>query len=703
MQLKSDSPAEVLRIRRTVLGEALVASIADWEKYPSAGRADAESLAEFVRLELLIFVDYLAIFFEKGDASYRDLYIGEKLKQCYEPGNSAEAYLARKKQVTESDRAIFVRELQPHLTAEQMARLTATLDDIHRIVIDPGRKRAKVLFVGDCLHLDVVSFLAGPLLSHGITLEPTYATSKNPVELHRFLRDLDGRTFDIVFFSPFTYSFHIEYSELQLIRTAAASAARLRAIAEAAEQDALKTMRLLGDLFEAPILVHNSANIRRHNGTLKERAKNLGTLRPRSVARKLVNAWLPGQLEQLNSQSFRHFFLLNEAALLSSHSEEALGSLFYDSELQHPAEFGRVAAGIYLDAIVTQIQLSKKKVIVCDLDNTLWSGVIGEGAVTHYIDKQKTLKALRHKGVLLAIASKNNPANVKWTGAALNEDDFVSSQINWEPKVGNIRRIASELNLKLKDFLFIDDRADERAMVGEMLPEVETLDAESPDVWRRLALLADMLPEQDELDRTLAYKQREERQKFLEDPAAAAAEQLDMFRKLKLQVTIRSAGAKELKRVAELVNRTNQFNMCGSRTTLKEVTQWHESADHSVLVVEAGDKFGTMGVVSVAVTSRLPDRVEIPIFVLSCRVFGYGVEKALLNYVRRAAGHTNGGTGKPVVGLYQETAYNEPCRRAYPDNGFEWEEDRWVFRAGPEPEDPDWLTVHADALPALAR
>ena len=135
--------------------------------------------------------------------------------------------------------------------------------------------------------------------------------------------------------------------------------------------------------------------------------------------------------------------------------------------------------------------LAKKKLIVCDLDNTLSRrGVIGEGQVSHYRDRQETLQALKKKGILLAINSKNNPANVRWNGAVLNDGDFVNAQINWQPKVLNMRRIAEELNLKLKDFLFLDDRADERGMVAEALPEVTSLDAENPDTWRRLALLA---------------------------------------------------------------------------------------------------------------------------------------------------------------------------------------------------------------------
>src|SRR5581483_4882622 len=126
-------------------------------------------------------------------------------------------------------------------------------------------------------------------------------------------------------------------------------------------------------------------------------------------------------------------------------------------------------------------------------------------------------------------------------------------------------------------------------------------DAESTAVWRRLALAADLLPEQDEMDRTRAYKQRAEREEFLEDAEAAEAEQRELFRRLDFRVTIRHAEARDLKRVAELINRTNQFNMCGSRTTPGEVRGWHDDSAHTILLVEARDKFGSMGTVSVAV------------------------------------------------------------------------------------------------------
>ncbi len=686
---------QTLRDHRAPLAAALLPSLSGWDKFPEADSAAAEARSSFIETELRVFIEYLALYFEREDSTYRDLYIGEKLKQCYDARESAEQGLTRRKEILEKDRRALYQYLAPLLTAPELDRVEAFLDDVARVVTGEATRPVRVLFVGDCLHLDVVAFLAAPLLEHGLRLDSTFATSKTIPDLLRYLRGLQGHSFDVIFFSPFSYEFHVGYSHLRFLRSAFIRGEKLDAVLAGAKADTLSVMRLLGSLFDAPVFVHNTTGIRRHDGSVQELAKNLLTQRTRSVARRGVNDWLPKQIDALNRNSYPHFFLLDEAGLLRDQPESALGRHFYDAGLQHPAELGRAIAGLYLDVILAQALLAKKKVVICDLDNTLWNGAIGEGEIRHYHDRQTILKRLRNKGLLLAINSKNDPKNVRWDGAGLTLDDFVCCQINWTSKVQNIRRIAEELNLKTKDFLFIDDRADERSMVQEMMPEVVTLDAESTAVWRRLALAADLLPEQDEMDRTLAYKQRAEREQFLEDAEAAEAEQRELFRRLDFRVIIRHADARDLKRVAELINRTNQFNMCGSRTTLSEVQGWHNTGSHAILLAEARDKFGAMGTVCVMVTQECSDHIEIPVFVLSCRVFGYGVETALLNHVKRSAGFP--GRGRQIVGRYIATAVNEPCRGTYAQHGFAQEGDLWVYRGGGTIEDPDWLTVELEA------
>jgi FkbH-like protein len=175
-----------------------------------------------------------------------------------------------------------------------------------------------------------------------------------------------------------------------------------------------------------------------------------------------------------------------------------------------------------------------------------------------------------------------------------------------------------------------------------------------------------------------------------EDPALA-------FAKLEIRVEIREAKPAELKRVAELINRTNQFNLAGSRTSLKELRDWHAAPGRRIVVVDARDKFGPMGVVSVLLLDLSGPSVSIPAFVLSCRVFGYGIEDAVLNAVKRLARAGNGNGPMPIRGAFKETPHNEPCRAVYPSNGFTFDGESWILAEPDSPTDPAWLTV-ADRL-----
>ena len=105
--------------------------------------------------------------------------------------------------------------------------------------------------------------------------------------------------------------------------------------------------------------------------------------------------------------------------LLRQYGERTLGRKVYTTPIQHPAEMGRRIADRHREILAAHADLVGKKVLVCDLDNTLWKGEIGEGAVEHYLDLKRTIKELRRKGLLLAINSKNDPSNVRWDAAAL--------------------------------------------------------------------------------------------------------------------------------------------------------------------------------------------------------------------------------------------------------------------------------------------
>src|SRR5262249_53082415 len=276
-----------------------------------------------------------------------------------------------------------------------------------------------------------------------------------------------------------------------------------------------------------------------------------------------------------------------ETSWVRALGEAALGRYLHAAEYQHPAVLGYVLADAYVDVIAVIVGLMKRKLLVCDLDNTLWDGVIGEGPVQHHLDRQRALLALKQKGIVLAVNSKNDRERVHFDGGLLQDADFVHTEINWDSKVRNMKRIAEALNLKAKDFAFVDDRPDERAMVAQGVPGVAVLDATSERTWRRMGLWAALL-EASETDRTVMYRQYHER-----NSARARSEDEDereLLSTLGLTVQIREAGASDLKRVAELINRTNQFNLQGSRTTFAEVSEWSQDPATTILLASAADK-----------------------------------------------------------------------------------------------------------------
>ena len=461
----------------------------------------------------------------------------------------------------------------------ELSRLTDLFERAIAAVGDNQVQECNILFVGDCLFLDVVSFLTAPLATDGIALRPIFLTSKNPSELRKDMRSAAGQKFDLVCYSPYSYEFDISVSQTHYSRGLTTGAKELNRLVAASERQTEANLRLLGELFECPICVHSAANFRRHDDSLGSYVKNVATRRARITVARQVSSRLERFIADYNRTAYQPLVLVDEQALLRQYGDICLGRQFYDSGTFHPTVFSQVLAELYREIISARVTLFDKKVLVTDLDNTLWSGAIGEGAVDHDHRRQKILRELRNKGILLAIASKNDPSKVRWDGASLNETDFVVSQINWRSKAANLKLIAEDLNLKLKDFVFLDDRPDEREMVKLAIPAVMPLDATSERTWRMLQWWAAALPEQTGGDRTQLYHQRRERQQFMDQ----AAEQLEAERlliNLQLRLEIKQPSNAALTRVAELINRTNQFNTCGTKTAMREVAGWRRSGRH---------------------------------------------------------------------------------------------------------------------------
>lgn len=566
--------------------------------------------------------------------------------------------------------------------AERFEEIVAAADSA--LSVREG-KTVRVLVIGDCLLWDVALQLQILAASQGVVVEPVIRAERVGADLRRALANYAPDQFDLVFYSPYSFAFSAEYESVTSPRNLLRWPAGARASLQDSLQDVQKTIALLARHFSCPVHVHCVSGLRQFSNGWRGWLVAVATAPQRAWASSVLNAALDAFIDALNAGLERPVLRLDEAEPLRQSGAFELGKVAFDAGELHPTRLAEELARTgYMRAVLVAARLSARKLIVCDLDNTLWQGVIGDGAVRHHTDRQQTLKRLKAAGVVLAISSKNDPANVRWDGAVLSAQDFVTAEINWNPKAPNIRRMAEVLNLGHDSFIFLDDRPDEREMVSNALPGLMALDPNRDDTWALLGLWADMARASAVADRTVLYQERAERQRYLDATASGADDIAEAFGKLGLRLSLRHPGPSEMGRVVELINRTNQFNTTGARTTMAEMTA--SQPERRIAIAEAGDKFGEMGIVGVMVVEVGPTPV-ISHFVLSCRVFGFGIEDAMLNSLRRAV------LLAPLSAPLVETAVNGPCRDVYARHGFRCQDGLWWSEGGGIKADPCWLAI----------
>lgn len=529
----------------------------------------------------------------------------------------------------------------------------------------------RTLVIGDCLMGEIGGFAADMLARSAISFDAFPINGRDPADLDRQISRLPNQSFDAVFFSPFSHARMAEIEALLDPRRALDGGQKLDALIEAVIVSTRAQLAYLIGKFECPIYVHDAALIARATTPARGLFRNATTWRRRTKARTRINAWLRGFITDRNSMAPRQLHIISETAVLAEKGLAA-GRYLYTSDYQHATELSRSLAEQYARRIEMLATLKGRKLVICDLDHTLWDGVIGEGAVRHYADRQATLRRLKEKsGVVLTIASKNDPEKVHFTDGVLAIEDFVAPQISWGRKTDAVKRLREQLNLQFRHMVFIDDRPDERAFISEAYPDMLVLDATDPRSWERIALWADVTDGSSDLDRTALYRAQLERDAFTN---AGSVSQLssEVVANLELKIEVRQAGRNDLKRFTELINRTNQWNMTGARTTLSQVKEQCGAADAVLLLAQARDKFGDMGDVCGASVTMKGGTAEIEAFVLSCRVFGYGVETAMLDEIRASA-RARGATR--LIGRFISTTQNQMARDMYLDHGFEAESD----------------------------
>tara|TARA_X000000950_G_scaffold108424_2_gene136752 strand:- start:19884 stop:21596 length:1713 start_codon:yes stop_codon:yes gene_type:complete len=328
--------------------------------------------------------------------------------------------------------------------------------------------------------------------------------------------------------------------------------------------------------------------------------------------------------------------------------------------------------------------IASKKCLVLDLDNTLWGGVLGEGDYETvqlgeqfpgniFKEFQKTLLNYREMGILLAIVSKNNIDDVL-SFINFNEDCLIKEshlsaiKANWKDKATNIKEIAKELNINLDAIVFFDNSSLEREWVKSQLPQVKVIDVPINPIYYKSVLLNSRffdkisLTEEDK-KRPLLYsleKKRRIHQKTFNDYN-------DFIKNLNIVITIKNIAINEIKRVTQLINKVNQFNLTTNRLDENQVLRLIEGKE-KIFGIRLKDKFGDLGIVGVIILKFKESYIcEIDNFLISCRALGRKVEhetiRFLLSYLKK-------NNYKKIIGKFSPSKKNMQVKNFYFSVGF---------------------------------
>jgi len=329
-----------------------------------------------------------------------------------------------------------------------------------------------------------------------------------------------------------------------------------------------------------------------------------------------------------------------------------------------------------------------KKVLVLDLDNTLWGGVVGEtgplgieigdgAAGESFKAFQQYAKALSQRGVLLAVSSKNNPADArepfeKNPALPLKLSDFAAFEASWEPKSVAIARMAKTLQLGLDSFVFFDDNPAEREHVRQMLPDVEVVDVPEEAAQYIRALEAGQWFEAldltaEDAERTAQYRAEAERRGLQESFASMD----DYLRSLDMRGDVRDIDETDLPRVVQLLGKTNQFNLTTRRHSVEDVRALLARPRSVGLTVRIADRFADYGLVAVILgteqSGETVPTLRVDTWLMSCRVIARTVEEFCLDALVRAARERG---FERIVGEYLPTKKNQLVADLYDRLGF---------------------------------
>ena len=334
---------------------------------------------------------------------------------------------------------------------------------------------------------------------------------------------------------------------------------------------------------------------------------------------------------------------------------------------------------------INSIKMTRKKCIVLDLDNTLWGGVLGEDGVegikigetypgNAYYDFQAALLELGKAGIILTVCSKNNEKDVieawdKHQNILIKKEHLAIYRINWNNKAENIRDIISQLNIGADSVVFIDDNPTERELVKQFIPQIEVPDF--PDHPYKLPEFIKEITEKffriysltkEDKIKTIQYKNNAEREKFKK----GFNDYFEYLKSLNIKVFIAKAESATVPRIAQMTQKTNQFNLTTKRYTETDINEYIKK-DFLIFTLKVVDRFGDNGITGLIIINTQEDVPDIDTFLLSCRILGKNIEEVFLKEVLKTL--FNNGYNK-VTSTFIKTLKNEQVEDLYDRFGF---------------------------------
>ncbi|MBS7303955.1 MAG: HAD-IIIC family phosphatase [Lachnospiraceae bacterium] len=334
--------------------------------------------------------------------------------------------------------------------------------------------------------------------------------------------------------------------------------------------------------------------------------------------------------------------------------------------------------------IIKSIYGKNKKALVMDLDNTLWGGIVGDDGVENlqlgpetsmgqvYSEFQEYVKEQKELGILLNINSKNEEENalagLKHPDSKLNADDFICIKANWNPKSKNLVDIAEELNILPDSMVFVDDNPAEREIINQQVPETVAPVIGNPEDYIRILDHSGFFEvtklSEDDRKRNEMYKANSMRKK----QEQSFADYKEYLKSLEMKALIAPFEALYLDRIAQLTNKSNQFNMTTKRYSRSEIEAIAGNSSFLTLYGKLEDKFGDNGVVSVVIGEIEGTSIHIRLWLMSCRVLKRDMEYAMMDSLVEKCKKQG---IEIILGYYYPTAKNAMVKEFYALQGFE--------------------------------